>query len=171
MSGKGISRREFARLDGCSEALVRRGLTQGRLVAFNDGTIDPALVGTPWRDGNKGRVQAANSGAHDAQPLQDGPQLLSFAEAQTKKENYLAKLRELEFEIKSGRLVDAERVQSSVFDIARIERDAWINWPARVAPLIAAEIGVDQVKLAVALERHVREHLAERSEPRLRLAG
>jgi len=178
MGGQGVSRRRFAELDGCDEGLVRRALREGRLIAFDDGTIDPSLAGTPWRKGNqKPRTQAAD-GADTADKqegpqgtAQTGPKMLSLYEAQTRKENYLAKLRELEFEVKSGRLVDGEQVQKAVFDIARVERDAWVNWPSRVAPLIAAEIGVDAVALGVALERHVREHLAERAEPRLRLAS
>ncbi|CAO4184689.1 hypothetical protein [Methylorubrum extorquens] len=97
--------------------------------------------------------------------------VMPFSQAQAMKETYLARLRKLEFEQKSGALVDGERARAEVFDIARVERDAWVNWPSRVAPLIAAEIGVDAVALGVALERHVREHLAERAEPRLRLAG
>ena len=100
--------------------------------------------------------------------LLDG-RLVSFAEAQRLKENYLGRLRQLEFETKSGRLIDADVAKARVFELARQERDALVNWPARVAPLIAAELATDQVALAVALEKHVRQFLAERSEPRLRL--
>jgi hypothetical protein len=65
-----------------------------------------------------------------------------------------------------------------VFRLAREERDAWVNWPARVAALIAAELSascsetaggtvqVDQHMLHTVLERHVREHLAELAEVR-----
>lgn len=51
MSGGGVSLREFARLDGCSEALVRRAVGDGRLARRADGTIDVALVGSVWRLG------------------------------------------------------------------------------------------------------------------------
>jgi hypothetical protein len=91
--------------------------------------------------------------------------------ARIRKEDYLAKIRELEFETKSGRLVDAEAVKKSVFNLARQDRDSWANWPSRVAPLMAAELGVDPVKLGVILEKYVREHLTERGEPALRLAS
>jgi len=46
---KGLSIREFARRDGCNEKLVRRKLTSGHLIAFEDGSLDPQLVGTDWR--------------------------------------------------------------------------------------------------------------------------
>jgi len=49
---KGISRRQFAVRDGCNESLVRRALKNGHLSALEDGSLDPALVGTGWREGN-----------------------------------------------------------------------------------------------------------------------
>lgn len=181
MNRSGVSRRRFAELDGCSETLVRRALSQGKLIAFDDGTIDPALAGTPWRKANATANSAniANSADGSGRPEPEAlGKLLSYADAQRLKENNLAKkegyqalLRKLEHEIKSGRLVDAEQVRKDVTDISRVERDAWINWPSRVAPLIAATIGADAVALAVEMERHVREHLGERAEPRLRLAS
>jgi hypothetical protein len=53
-----------------------------------------------------------------------------------------------------------------VFRLARDERDAWVNWPARVAAMMAAELEVDQHGLHTALERQVREHLIELAEIR-----
>jgi hypothetical protein len=51
-----------------------------------------------------------------------------------------------------------------VFRLARDECDAWVNWPARVAAMIAAELEVDPHTLHTVLERHVRDHLAELAE-------
>lgn len=106
----------------------------------------------------------------DAVVFVDG-EAMPLGKAKALKETYLARLRKLEFEVKSGTLVDAETVKKAVFDLSRQDRDSWTNWPARVSPLIAAELGVDQVKLAVILEKHVREQLAERAQPALRLAS
>ena len=69
-----------------------------------------------------------------------------------------------QFELKSGRLMDAERVRSTVFDLAREDRDALLSWSTQNAPLMAAEMGVDQVKFAVMHEKYVAQYLAERSE-------
>jgi hypothetical protein len=46
---KGMTGRQFAKRDGCTEGMVRYGLRQERLIAYDDGSIDPDLVGTPWR--------------------------------------------------------------------------------------------------------------------------
>jgi hypothetical protein len=59
----GISAREFARRDGCDEKLVRNGKLHGYLKAFPDGSLDPALVGTGWRETNRRRGGVADSGA------------------------------------------------------------------------------------------------------------
>ena len=53
-----------------------------------------------------------------------------------------------------------------MFWLARDERDAWVNWPARVVAMMAAELEVDAHKLHTVLERHVREHLNELAEIR-----
>jgi hypothetical protein len=55
---------------------------------------------------------------------------------------------------------------AQVFRLARDERDAWVNWPARAAAIIAAELEVDSYRLHGVLERQVRAHLAELAEIR-----
>jgi hypothetical protein len=60
-----------------------------------------------------------------------------------------------------GELVDRAKAVAQVFRVARDERDAWVNWPARVAAMMAAEFEVDAHQLHTVLERYVRDHLAE----------
>lgn len=92
--------------------------------------------------------------------------------AKTNKEVMLGNLRALEYEQKAGRLVDRATVERRVFELARASRDGWANWPSQAGPLIAHELGVgDIAKTIIVLEKYVREHLLERSQPTLRLAG
>ena len=65
-----------------------------------------------------------------------------------------------------GELVDRARAVALVFRLARQERDVWLGWPARVAALMAAELGVDAHALQTVLETHVREHLGSLAEVR-----
>ena len=65
-----------------------------------------------------------------------------------------------------GEVVDRARATAMVFRLAREERDAWVNWPARVAALIAAELGVEAHPMQSILETHVRAHLDELAEVR-----
>lgn len=162
----GISRREFARREKCDEKLVRLALQRGDLVAFDDGTIDEGLCGTPWR--GKGRKQARNGVSAASAPDQGAAD--SFLEAQRRKENYLALLRKLEFEVKSGQLIEWAAVEKTVRAVLQEYHDAWVNWPARIAPLAASELGIDQIRLAVVLEKHVREQLVECADHNVRLS-
>lgn len=161
---RGISKLEFAKRDGCDEKLVRVGVKQGRLVAFDDGSLDPALVGTPWRKRQEPKPRREKSA--DA-PHSD----IDYAEALRRKEVYLAKLRELEFDVKSGRLVEADAVAKAQFEIARRVHDQWMAWPNRIGPEIAAELGADHVQAVLVLERYVRKHLDEIASAELQRAG
>jgi hypothetical protein len=68
-----------------------------------------------------------------------------------------------------GSLVLKDGAEKMVFELARQERDSWLQWPARVAAIIAAEVGLDPATLQTQLDRHIREHLAAMVEPAVRL--
>ena len=91
--------------------------------------------------------------------------LVSFSDAQRFKENYLARQRALEFEVAAGNLVDRGAATKVFFEKARQFRDAWMNWPARVATLLASDLGVEDRKLVEVLTKYVRQHLTELGEP------
>lgn len=93
----------------------------------------------------------------------------SINEAKRIKENYLAKLRELEYQEKTGSLVDLALVERVLFEEHRSQRDAWQNWPARYGPLIAAELGVEVDPVMRVLNEHIHKQLAQLGEPVLDL--
>ncbi|MCP1841298.1 hypothetical protein ACVIHI_005781 [Bradyrhizobium sp. USDA 4524] len=72
----GLSRREFAKAEGCSEGAVRYALRQRRLVAKPDGTLDPSQLGGGWlrnyRPKSKGRAKSAQV-AEVTQPCAEIP--------------------------------------------------------------------------------------------------
>lgn len=189
---KGLSIREFARREGCSDTLVRRAITQGRLKAKKDGTLDPALIGSPWRQANataskadakparpaSSRRPAGSQGSAGSTPGDDdsleaeASRLLNegegvdYAEALRRKENWLALLRQLEYEQKSGALVELAVAQAVLFEASRGQRDAWLNWPAKVGPLLAAELGLEEAdRVTEALTAHVHKQISELGEP------
>lgn len=122
-------------------------------------------------------VHAPEGGEDDPEPddeagtvLVDGV-ALPIAKAKALKETYLARLRKLEFDEKSGVLVSGETVEKLAFEWERQTRDYWANWPSQAGPIMAPELGVDQVKLVIILEQAVRRHLEERAATALRLAS
>jgi hypothetical protein len=91
---------------------------------------------------------------------------VTFVQARTAHEIAKAHLARLKLQERKGELVDRARASALVFRLAREERDAWLNWPARVAALIAADLGVEAHSVQKLIETHVRAHLAELAEIR-----
>jgi hypothetical protein len=58
---------------------------------------------------------------------------MTFMQARTANEVLKAQERRLRLQQKKGELVDRAKAVAQVFRLARDERDAWVNWPARVA--------------------------------------
>ena len=96
-----------------------------------------------------------------ASQANEDPTLL---QARTANEILKAQERRTRLEQMKGNLIDRERAVALVFRLAREERDAWQNWPSRVAALMAADLGADAAAMQISLENHVREHLREHSE-------
>jgi phage terminase Nu1 subunit (DNA packaging protein) len=85
-------------------------------------------------------------------------------EARRIKENYLALLNQLEYEEKSGKLVDLAVAESVLFEQARAARDAWMNWPSRVGPLLAADFGLEADRVTESLTAYVHKQVADLGE-------
>lgn len=94
-------------------------------------------------------------------------QFRSKVEAAAIKENALALKHLLAAQREAEKLVDLETAEMVIFDDRRAARDAWEAWPARFAPLIAADLDIDGAKLAEALKPYVNQQLEELGEPDL----
>ena len=80
-----------------------------------------------------------------------------LAESQRKKEEFRAKLVELEYEERVGTLVQKSEVEKEGFRVARLVRDGVLNVPARLAGILAAEN--DQRKVHDLIEKELRQAL------------
>lgn len=94
---------------------------------------------------------------------------VSFLRARMANEVLKAQTARVRLEKMKGELIDRARATNSVFDLARRERDAWLNWPPRVAANMAAELGVDAHALEQVLDRYLRAHLADMAEVKIDL--
>jgi hypothetical protein len=186
------SNRELARQLGVSETAVRRAEKAGRIRREADGAWDPAKVKAAWSDNTDQAQQRPARGGRPAakrrslkpvpeaalgavrdtlrehgEPIVAGSgQAMTFMQARTANEVLKAQERRLRLQQMKGELVDRAKAVAQVFRLAREERDAWVNWPARVAAMMAAELEVDPHQLHTVLERQVREHLNELAEVR-----
>lgn len=96
--------------------------------------------------------------------LKNGAEL-PLDEARRVKENYLALLTKLEFQQKDGQLIEMTIAEEVLFNAFRQQRDAWLNWPSRVAPLMAADLDVPADRMTEVLTEHVHKHISTLGEP------
>lgn len=162
----GLSIRAYARHRGVSDTAVHKAIRSGRITPEADGTIDAVKTDAEWArnteapnpPGTRHRaVTAKASGDGEAHSAGN----TSLLQARTVNEVVKAQTNELRLARLKGELVDRNQAIAQVFKLARTERDAWLNWPARVSAQMAAELGVDPHQLHVALEAAVRQHLME----------
>lgn len=92
---------------------------------------------------------------------------VSFVKARMANEILKAQTARERLKKMRGEVVDRSRAMATVFDLARRERDAWLNWPPRVAADMAAELAVDPHAMEQLLGRYIRRHLSEMSEARV----
>jgi hypothetical protein len=185
---QGLSERQYAAHVGLSRGAIQKARLSGRLVLHADGSID-AVASDARRTGMTDPAQqrrpesgfsmravpdAAVSAVgealreHGLPPPSTGG-ATTFVQARTANEVLKAQERRLRLQQLKGELIDKARAKAFVFRLAREERDAWVNWPARVAALMAAEIGVDIAVLQRVLEGHVRTHLDDLARVRIDL--
>ncbi|WP_186200646.1 hypothetical protein [Burkholderia gladioli] len=188
-----MNQSEFAALHGVSRKTVTKWKERGWLVfdgddvnvdASNkllkryrrDGVSDVTQSVTQSAKGNKRKsvTQAAkevtleageSAGEAANRILSSGVELLNFDEARCLKENYLGLMAQLEYERKSGSLVELDTATAILFEEFRAQRDAWLNWPTRVGPILAAELGVEADRVVETLTAHVHKQIAQLGEP------
>ncbi|QWC87784.1 hypothetical protein [Cupriavidus metallidurans] len=155
-----LSAREFARRAHCDERQIRRALARGVLVRGEDGLLDARQLASAWR-----KPSARESSTRGRTNDRHVAQANALAAALLRRELAAAGLRELELAQKAGKLIELEVVERLFFDAARGWRNAWLNWPARIAPLLAAELGLDPTPVLHLLTEHVHAHCESLGEP------
>ena len=103
----------------------------------------------------------------EPEPGEAGTGEVSFLRARMANEVLKAQTAKVRLQKMKGDLVDRARTTGMVFDLARRERDSWLNLPPRVAANMAAELGVEAHRMELVLDRVLRAHLAEMAEVKL----
>lgn len=187
----GLSIRAYARHRGVSHVAVKKAIDTGRITQLPDGTLDPDAADAQWAQNTlqprKAVVaEATNTSSSTkeraqrtvATPQREAPEVAapplpacgtSLLQARTVNEVLKAQLNKVELAHRKKELVDRAQAVAHVFKLARIERDAWLNWPARISGQMASTLGVDAHQMHIALEAAVREHLIELGELRPRV--
>ena len=181
----GLSIRAYARHRGVSHVAVKKAIDTGRISQETDGTLDPERADQEWQQNTASprkpspapRVSAAPKSPRVVaqEPATEAPTPTlstggtSLLQARTVNEVVKAQTNKVRLARLKGDLVDRSQAVAHVFRLARTERDAWLNWPARISAQMAAKLEVDAHALHIAIEAAVREHLMELGELRARV--
>ena len=181
----GLSIRAYARHRGVSHVAVKKAIDTGRISQLPDGTIDPVVADAQWaanttptrrsvtaeaRDTPQVSVSAREIPQASAKVVRDAPEPptpalssggTSLLQARTVNEVVKAQTNKVRLARLKGELVDRSQAVAHVFKLARAERDAWLNWPARISSQMAAGLGVDSHALHVAMDAAVRQQLQD----------
>ena len=180
----GLSIRAYARHRGVSHVAVKKAIDSGRITPEADGTIEPNRADLEWAQNTVSARKPVPTKAAPAaveppraraiEPAEPAAPVLStggtsLLQARTVNEVVKAQTNKVRLAQLKGDLVDRSQAIAHVFRLARTERDAWLNWPARISAQMAAKLEIDAHELHVALESAVRDHLIELGELRARV--
>lgn len=169
-----VSMTEYSRRRGCTEAAVRRAVKDGRITLV-DGKVDPVAADAQWARNT--RVRAGSRPANDANlragqaPHAAGASVGSAAPEAPVEDYYVVKARreraeadlaELKLAEQRGELVRAADVRSAWAKRAASLREAILQLPARMAPVLAAE--ADQARCHDLLQAELHAVLAQVTE-------
>src|SRR5262245_11590779 len=178
-----ITVREYARRRGIDESAVRKRMQpRGPIPTHGKARrIDPEEADRLWRVtmSPAGAATSRFQGPAEANDPPDTPSAAAAAAFLGKHEALLqartalllteAQLRRLRLEERRGALLDRRTTLAKFFTAVRAMRDAWLAWPARIGPELAADLGLDATRVMIALEPYVRRQLHELADTRLDL--
>lgn len=148
--------RAYARHRSVTPAAVRKAIKSGRITAV-DGKIDPAAADQDWAantdeskprnsvSGNPGTRRASPAPlAANGRPTRQAlpwktaqPSTGGYAAARAVRESYEARLKELDYKVRTGELISKDEVSAAVYAMNRRARDLLLAIPDRVSAVLA----------------------------------
>ncbi len=143
----GISIRAYARMRGCAKSAVEKAIKTKRITPLPDGTIDPERADQQWAKNTfagqtLNRAQAApaqRSGATvPPEPGPSGDPVAAYLRARAVNETFKAKVSQMEYEERAGKLIPAARASEYAASFSAIVKDGLMAMPDRLSPMLAA---------------------------------
>ena len=144
-----LSLRGYARHRGVSLAAVQKAIRSGRIATNADGMLDSDRADAEWnaktRPGQRHTKPVPPAAREPERAEAPVAGVFDYSRARAVRENYLARLANIEFEEKTAKLISRDEVQVAAFTKARTARDNLLNIPDRLAATVAAESDADKV--------------------------
>lgn len=177
-----MNQSQYAQHSGVDRKTIGRWIKAGRFIVMDGDLIDVEASDAALKKNRDGKdPRASNAKKKKAvAPRNDGDDEidetvrqimltegadLSREEASRIRENYMALQAKLQYEKDSGQTIELAIAEEVLFNAFRQQRDAWLNWPSRVAPLIAADLNVPADRMTEVLIEHVHKHISVLGEP------
>ncbi|HOQ48000.1 MAG: hypothetical protein ACM336_10785 [Acidobacteriota bacterium] len=143
-----MSQAEYARHRGKSRQYISR-LAKAGVLVMRGGKVDAAASDAVLDDRPEPvseRITAAPEAA---------PSVATFAQARTADMVFRAKLRKIEYDVRIGKLIEAELFKQRIEAIGIAIKEAILAWPNRVAPEITPLTDERQVRDVLMREARV----------------
>jgi hypothetical protein len=141
---KYLTLRGYARHRGVTLRAVQKAIAAGRISAPVRGSrpmVNVQRADRQWAQ--RTRPSAIKGSSSDA---------LSFSRSRSQREFYNAKLARLEYRRRSGELLEAEAVRKRIASLVGEARDALLNLPDKVGPVLVSQTNVNEVIATLRLE-------------------
>jgi hypothetical protein len=135
-----LSIKEYAEHRNVSVAAVRKAIKAGRITLNQNEKLNPKSADAEWFENTnpaKQRNSADNNSSDDK---------ISYHRSRAIREDYNAKLTQLQFERESGKLIPIEEVKVSAFNSGRRIRDRLLNMPDHIAPQLVGKTSIFEIK-------------------------
>jgi phage terminase Nu1 subunit (DNA packaging protein) len=180
-----VTKAKYAEMRGCAASAVTRAVKEGRITTIaGDGgreMIDPAVADIQWARNTRARADSApalpdaasgpgraprsqsSSRPDDPAADLDPDDGNTYWSARARREAAEAEIAEMKLAEMQGLLIRADAVRSAWASKIGAARDALLQIPARLAPVLAAES--DLAAVTQLLEAELRQALSDLSQP------
>jgi len=135
-----MSQRAYARHRDVAISTVQEAIARGRISTLPDGQIDSDVADEEWARNTRQSVPPTTARRNQQEEDVDAFGASQYNKARAVREHYQARLAKLEFEEKTGKLIPADEVKMTAFNLFRRYRDHMLNIPDRLAAILAAEV-------------------------------
>ncbi|MBX6376682.1 MAG: hypothetical protein IRZ13_20950 [Acetobacteraceae bacterium] len=154
MPERTASGREVARRLGLSHTAIQKAERAGRITREPDGSWDVERV-------RRDMTETARPGRS---PMSLPMEATALGRLTLARLALRVEAQRLALDRGKGRLIDIGAANARIDEIAGAMRDALLNWPARVAGQIAAQLGAEPHLVQTVLQEHVAALLAETAD-------